>query len=69
MKKMEKNGNKNPVFLLNHKRVIILYYTYIYIYICIYTYIYVFVYIYIYIYIYICKFMHYCDWLTDFYMS
>ena len=65
MKKMEKNGNKNPVFLLNHKRVIILYYTYIYIYIyiCIYTY------IYMYLYIYICKFTHYCDWLTDFYMS
>ena len=27
-KKMEKNGNKNPVLLLNHKRVIILYYIY-----------------------------------------
>ena len=43
MKKMEKNGNKNPVFLLNHKRVIILYYTYIYIYIYIYIYTYVYI--------------------------
>ena len=31
-KKRKKNGNENPVFLLNHKRVIILHYTYIYIY-------------------------------------